>query len=232
MHIKNIIKRLFFSTKGITGNVIRDGKIGYRDIPKTACTSIKIVLYSLQFNKDFERSNHGGKHIHQVMASLNQPLNNAEFKFIVVRDPIKRFLSAYANRVIFHKELSFNFISKNHPDLLDEIKVFDPDLNQFIKYLDTYLKIKTIRHHIKPISNFLNGNDLTYFTNVYKLENLHELEKDLSNISGKKVVFGRFQTGGPKIKINELSSEQFKKLLNFYAKDYELLAGLYEKPKL
>jgi len=214
----------------MNGLKLFNGLVGYRDIPKSACTSIKLELYHLMAGNEFNAADHGGKHIHQYMnSSFNTEIDDCDFRFIVVRDPIKRFLSGYSNRVLHHRELSREYISTNHKALLDEIPVFDPSLSEFIEHLDIYLKVSPIHHHIKQITSFLGNEDLECFSHVYKIENSDQLASDLSKTIEKPVTFGREQTGGKKINVHELTKQQANYLLEFYDADYKLLEGLYSK---
>ncbi|MCP8688671.1 sulfotransferase family 2 domain-containing protein [Marinobacterium sedimentorum] len=209
------------------GNIFVSKKIGYRFIPKTACTSIKKELYRIEKGMPFDEGSIG-THVHEYMRrNMSGPLKKLEFRFIVVRDPVKRFLSAYSNRVIHHRELSRNYIERNHSDLVGIIKKYDPSISEFIEYFVDYMRVETIRHHFRPIVDFLDGDDLSYFSNVYKIENIKDLENDLSSYTGDMVRFGREQTEGPKLKLSSLKKSELDFILWFYQKDYELLKGQY-----
>lgn len=214
-------------SKSIQGIKLYKGKLGYRDIPKTACSTIKKALYAAEFSKKFDEQNHNGLHIHDLMNTYKDSIDTCEFRFIVVRDPIKRFLSAYSNRVLHYQELSSEFIEKNCPHLIGQIEVFNPSLSQFIQNLDLYLKVPVIKGHFQPVSTFLNKNELDYFTDVYPIESLHLLESKLSEIYSKKITFGREQTGGRKITIKELTKDELEILLKYYEEDYLLLSDFY-----
>lgn len=210
------------------GLIFLNKKIGYCFIPKTACTSIKEELYRLEYNIEFKNTNHNGKHIHDFTGQHHRGnIDSCEFKFLVIRDPIKRFLSCYSNRVLFHKELSKEYIKKTHPELISHIKKFNPTLNEFIENIGDYIKVDSIRHHVKPMVEFLDRKKLDFFDKVYKIEETSNLEADLSSITCNKVSFGRKQTEGRKIKPSELSWDNLKFLIEFYKEDYKLLAKIY-----
>lgn len=217
--------------KGISLN---KSQVGYRYIPKVACTSIKEKLYEVEYGRKFKREE-VGKHIHQYMNHEHlESIDECDFRFIVVRDPVKRFLSAFSNRVSFYKELSKEYIQKNCPDLLGEIFVFNPDIKKFIKDFHKYIKVPTIYHHFGPISNFLDYNDLSYFTKVYGMEGLNELERDLSDFYGKEIQFEKTQTGGSKSKVDigDLSRDELEFIIDFYKDDYVLLNEMYPVSKI
>ena len=209
------------------GYVAECGKIGYRFFPKVACTSIKSALYKIEEKKDFVRED-VGMYVHRFVDKHKvNDMDECENRLVVIRDPIKRFLSAYGNRVTFHSELSREFVKNKFPDCYDKIPYFDPGLGQFIDNLKIYLNVGPIRHHVRPLSFFLDGQDLSYFTDVYKMEDIPQFESKLSELFGQEVVFERKQTGGRKFELRDLSKAQINKLLKYYKKDYKLLKDYY-----
>lgn len=210
----------------MNGLIFGDGRFGYKPLPKVACTSLKIKLYELNNGEPYSEKKYG-KDIHTYSNQFMTDIDNCDRRFIVVRDPIRRLLSAYGNRVCHHYELSEWFIAENYPQFYDKLEVFDPGLGQFLDGFNDYVKVRPIKHHVRPISDFLKNQGLTYFTDVIKLECINQLEAEWSSLLKENVVLGREQTGGRKIPLNDLSSSQMDFLLDYYRKDYELLKGLY-----
>lgn len=207
---------------------ILDYKIGYFPIPKVACTTVKRTLYKLENQRQFDAEKEQcSVHSYFFDKTKKEKYDLFEYAFVLIRDPVKRFLSAYSNRVTHHKELSIGFIKSGYPQLLNEIPYFDPGIGQFIDGLMDYLKIDTIRHHIEPISRSLTKFDLKQFTKVYRLEEMSELESDLSGLLGCNICFDRLQTGGRKIRLRDLSRQQLEFLIDYYGNDYELLDSYY-----
>ncbi len=213
------------------GIVFGGGKFGYRNLPKTATTSIMRAIYEIEVGETF-CSNTAGMHIHDYMRKKIVDLSACDKRFVVVRDPVKRFISAYKNRVLHHQELSEPFVRKNFQEYYWDIPYFTPGLGQFIDDLDDYLRIRPILRHCRPMVDFLDGKSLEYFTHVYKLENIKRFEENLSEVTGKKVVFGHQQTGGKNYSLRDLSKTQMEKLIDFYKADYELLDGIYAVDEL
>lgn len=204
--------------------IVNCKNVGYYPVPKVACTSIKNEFYRIENNKDFEQSKYG-LHIHEYWNRTDTENENIDYIFTVVRDPIKRFLSAYSNRVIYHKELSESYISKMAPENIDIIDIFNPGLGQFIDDFDKYQQIPTIDHHCQPLSRlFSNVENIDYW---FKLEDISQLESELTTKFNEPVKFKRVQTGGKKIPIQDLSVNQLDFLIEYYRRDYELLAGIY-----
>ena len=187
------------------GIKINDGLVGYRDLPKVACTSIKREFFRLEKGKVFEpslRPNGSATTVHQYFGYQGEDISNCKNKMIVIRDPIKRFLSAYGNRVTEHKELSKSYIENDNPALAKKIPVFNPGLGQFIEFLSLYRQVESINWHTNGINTFVDN--IKDFTHIYKLENLAKMERDLSKILDKKCKFSVTQTGGIKFSIKDL----------------------------
>ena len=125
-----------------------------------------------------------------------------DLKCCITRNPIKRFISAYKNRILFHKDEKFHNLS------IDEI----------IEKLESGL---FDNKHFLPQSFFL-GNNLDYFNIIGEVENINLFEKKINNFFGKKIKFPKIQKGGNEfsIKLNITQKEKVKKI---YVQDFELL---------
>ena len=207
--------------------------ITYYPVPKNACTSIKHSLYTIENGRQFENFFAGGKgkNIHSIYPSTRFPDPQATIqpksiinsnKFAVYRDPIQRFLSAFSNRVINHRELNANRLAKN--DKFSALQP-DPEPGYLVEQLDNYLKVPTIAHHMSPQVNFL-GNDPSFYTYLVDISELHKLEDFLSHIIGRDISFPRLQTGGPKLKTDILTKSQLSILRAFYKDDYTFISKI------
>jgi predicted glycosyltransferase involved in capsule biosynthesis len=204
--------------------------IGYLPLPKVANTTIKHAMFELENEIYYDSNNFSYQHIHNYYRDKKTSIDNAKFRFVVIRDPIKRFLSAFSNRVIHHCELSevaVRSVSGNQPYLKIKLEdfPFDPDLGGFIADLKIYQKIPSIYLHTCPQSSLIH--DIEIFSKVYKIEELTDLEKDLSDISQKTIRFRHSQPGGPKIDVACLDFEQLEKLRIYYQEDYRILNSWY-----
>ena len=126
-------------------------------------------------------------------------------KCCIVRNPIKRFISAYKNRILFHKDTSFQNLN------IDEI----------IEKLENNL---FDNRHFLPQSYWL-GNDLKYFTIVANISNMETFINGVNNFFQNKVEFPHIQTGGTDANIN-LKTNQIIKLKKIYSDDYDLIGDL------
>tara|TARA_B100001027_G_scaffold209331_1_gene175361 strand:+ start:252 stop:905 length:654 start_codon:yes stop_codon:yes gene_type:complete len=126
-------------------------------------------------------------------------------KCCIVRDPLKRFMSAYKNRILFHKDAGFRDLNINEIIEKMEINSFD-------------------NRHFLPQSYWL-GNNLKYFTIVSNISNMEAFINGVNNFFDNKVEFPRIQTGGNEKNIN-LTGNQISKLKKIYSSDYDLIGDL------
>ena len=200
-------------------------ELAYLPIPKCASTTLKHIFYSLKFNQKYSEA----IHIHKfcdfhtdVLGSL-QNLDNY-FKFIVIRDPIKRLLSYYKNRVLHYKI----FYSKSLRGKLENAGLKpEPDINYFVGNLESYFQISDdLIHHTLPQNKYI-GKDLSIYNLICPIENLENLRQIISQKAKVQIEFPQFQTEGPKITLKDLTEKSLTKLIEFYAEDYQLLQDFY-----
>ena len=210
---------------------IKIGQLGYFPIPKVACTSIKTAMFLVEhgreYNPKIDINKKALQHIHNYYEERLMNIDSCDFKFIVIRDPIKRFLSAYNNRVDKKKELTQEAIKDQN--LIKQINVFQPNINQFINQFETYYKVPTINHHTKPVNTMLNDG-LKTFTHVFKFEELAKLSLHLENYLGQKVNLPHLQNqkGKSTVTLKDLNFTQMEYLIDFYQEDYKILKGYYD----
>ena len=123
-------------------------------------------------------------------------------KCCIIRDPIKRFVSAYKNRVLFHKDFGFRNLN----------------INEIIEKLENN---SFDNRHFLPQSYWL-GSDLRYFTIVSNVSNMATFINGVNNFFQNKVEFPRIQTGGADENIT-LTDSQIIKLKKIYSSDYALI---------
>lgn len=127
---------------------------------------------------------------------------DVEERCCIVRDPIDRFLSAYKNRIIYHKDLAFR----------------DLTINEIIEKLENNLYEN---RHFLPQSYWL-GTNLKYFTIISQIKNMKPFIDGVNNFFQKNIKFPKIQTGGSYINI-VLNKDQIKKIKKIYSSDYELV---------
>lgn len=215
----------------IDGYRIEKYDFGYRYIPKTASSSLKRLLYEVECGKQFENMflpNGRFTTVHNwVRKRRLASISSSKVRMIIIRDPIKRLLSAYADKVRKKKLISEAKVEERWPHLMGRLPPFNPSLSMFIKHLDDYSQIRSIRHHTMPLISFLNGKNLTFFTDVFKIEDLPLAVQKIQQITGSKLEIGRENTSGGKVSMADLTEEDIDRLIRYYADDYALLKGYY-----
>ena len=100
------------------GHNCRQTKSCIHPAPKVACTSIKRMFYRIENEREFISGyrNSISFNIHDYyptppFGKVPHSKIRDHFRICVVRDPIRRFLSGYSNRVVFHRELRKELLS-------------------------------------------------------------------------------------------------------------------------
>ncbi len=234
--------RYFCRRLGVPGYQVHqiylpEQKLIYIPIPKNACTSIKHALHEIEFGKRFdadlpEFSDYREHHDYYKkrpsaftsVSTLQQRTDTT--RFALVRDPVKRLISCYRNRV-----LDLGDLESSREALEKEGLPINPDLNTFILNLAEYRDINnSIEHHSRPQYNFLGGT-IDYLDHIFILRNISELEEMLQRFkSGLKL--RQRKTGGTEVNLNDISGEALDVAIEFYKKDYELLGDYFSPDDL
>ncbi|MDE5077389.1 MAG: sulfotransferase family 2 domain-containing protein, partial [Trichodesmium sp. St2_bin6] len=209
-------------------------KIAYAIIPKCACSTVRVTMRWLENgdNDDFKIINMPKYQVHKTYWVEISNMAANYFKFVVVREPIKRFLSAFSNKILYSK-LSLERTKLTAIQYLSIAQLgVNPEINSMIENLELYSEMSDDwQLHIKPQHTFM-GNQIKGFDRIFQVEHLGELGKKLSEITGFEINLPRLNTGGRKISLAELSEKSIKKLIDFYSRDYELLKDYYSPEKI
>lgn len=212
---------------------IRDKKLLFVSAPKVACTSIKQALFEVENGFEFRNFVANGelRHIHDLsiypalpFSSIPHESFEGYLKTSMVRHPVKRFLSAYSNRVVFYEELSDHFIGAEARKLCIPT---NPTLSEFVEHLFLYRSIsKSIWLHTQGLCYFL-GSDATYYDRLFDISQMDDFSTLISAHLGFDFNVPHLQTGGPKISMGDLSGAETRKIIDFYANDYEHYGHLW-----
>jgi hypothetical protein len=211
--------------------ILKDHRLFYASMPKVACTSLKRMFFEIENARPFEPAYSNGRmwHVHFFYPGLLRKdypeARIADFRRLtVVRDPVRRLLSAYSNRVVHHRAITPQAARR-----AGRIRRLTPhpDLDEFIDRFEHYLAIPDMLNHCRPMVDWI-GSDPGYFHAVYDISRIDAFLEDVSNTIGHKVEAGRFQTGGPKIAPSELTARQRAKLVRYYRKDYEAFGSFFQ----
>lgn len=194
----------------------------YFPAPKVACTSIKraVLTHNARMAGEIDPVL---RQVHQISPTTSfhrlYPYRHLLKRwFCVVRDPVKRALSAYSNRILHHNELK---------DLPDEVLAEaglsrQPELDEFIAKMPDYNRIHAgIDHHTRPLTFFL-GDDPGRYHRIFDMSELGTLPDYLAEAGASGIELGHDQTGGPKIALADVPPAALETLRAFYAEDYRI----------
>lgn len=204
--------------------IVKSHGLAYFPIPKVANTTIRYGIWeAVGYDDLFDNGN-------KRMSARLREMSSGMHRFVVVRDPIERALSGWSNRVIHERDIERSSVSRAllAPLGLEAL----PDANTFFLNIGKYMLVNNrVRRHLLPQASYL-GDDLSFFDDIYRIDELDRLNADLAARIGKPINFGRFQTGGPKIRFSDLSRPAAEALLRHLEPDYKILAGYYSPKPL
>lgn len=225
--------------------VLKDLGLTYFSIPKVANTSLKQYLYHAETGRPWAEAPEAHNNVHYYWRNLRgfptvPPRNIDAFlrkngakdswSFALVRDPIKRLLSAFSNRVEHHKDIKKNNLPLTLVHRLLNVPQ-DPSLEQFFNRFDSYRTLHgIIKTHTDPQSVFLGGR-LDHLDAIFRIEDIGALHKELVKRTGLEIALPHSETGGKKYTIDDLDDQTWDKLVKITAPEYEFLEGLYDLPK-
>jgi hypothetical protein len=209
----------------------------YIPIPKNATSSIKHALYEIEFDRQFNYEHYkkfGCRDIHNYYKKRSNAFTGTTVLenekqadvFIVIRDPVKRLISCYRNRVV-----DLGDLTKTKREIKNRGLLLEPDLNTFVMQLEEYREAnKIIEHHSRPQYRFL-GNTLSYIDKIYPIAELKELKKMLQGYKSNLQMRSE-KSGGTSFGLKDLSEEALERVLVLYQNDYELLKEYYSPEKI
>ncbi len=203
--------------------IIRSHSLAYFPVRKVGTTTMRAALREIAENEaDYVRT------WDIPMSPYIRYRAKGCRKIAIVRDPVRRFLSAFGDRVVAKKDMDKGFWDRA---LLAPFGLSArPDIDTFCRhYRAYYLLNDKIRRHFRPQWPYL-GRDLSYFDKIYRLESLGELTSDISELAGRKIVLPKLHTTGPKYRYDALDPEIQQLVLGFTAADYAFLKGFYTPP--
>lgn len=181
-------------------------KILYSPIPKVACTSLKSLMTRLSGIEHADKVLQFGIHRTTDVFATGAQLKDHEaekgkgiltdasyYKFAVVRDPVERIVSAYTDKFFLNRLGGRNRL--HTLDILQAVRCEStPDLEQgisFRSFVDFLLgqPPETLDVHWRPQCLFLTGVD--QYDNIFALEQIDELAKKLSSLSGEDISLGK-----------------------------------------
>lgn len=155
---------------------------------------------------------------------------NSYTSLVIVRDPIKRLLSAYSDRVMHMK--SFHRSPKTIAMLEQQHLSTSPSLDEFVDNLEPYLKASPyIRKHVYPQARVL-GRIWDKIKFRLPIERIAEVPGIVQSTLGVSVELAHEHKSAQSIGVSELNPQQFNKLRKRYAVDYGMLKEFYSPKAL
>ncbi|MGR3501216.1 sulfotransferase family 2 domain-containing protein [Pseudaestuariivita sp.] len=209
-------------------------QIAYMALPKAGCTSVKSALLALDPTAPAPETITDSEEVHDIYQTMRfRPHRwhkyRKHWRFCVVRDPVKRLMSAYTDRVVGRQELH-NSPNLSHPDYAH--LPLDPDPDFFFQNLDAYIGASSVvKHHVLPAWLFLGPRQVQeHFDRVYKTEELGQLADDLSARTGREVQMPRANSSKARLTLGDLAPKTVQAISARLAAEYVYLGGLYRNP--
>lgn len=209
-------------------------RIVYMPVPKAACTSVKAALSSIDDGspisaEDIQKNSTVVHRYYQT--SRFRPhrwepyCDGTWWRFSVVRDPLKRLLSVYSNRVVGLRELH------NSPRLRAQKTLpLDPDPDFFFQNLKKYMDLSSsIKHHALSARLYIGPKPIK-FDKIYRTDEIDVLAKDLSAKAGRTVVVPRFNESKSTIALNDLDEKTVRHLEERLQEQYDHLSDYFTNP--
>lgn len=222
-------------------------QLGYQFVPKVGSTSLFTFFYTCLHGVGYDPLRHGrdgrpmfvhryfvgggcpdAQDVHNSAAARDDM--GAYYRFALTRDPIRRFLSMYVNRVTQKRELAAN--APYAKSIMQAGLPFDPDINMLVQHLDDYLGCHvSLLHHARPMMDFL-GPDLSVYDRIADLSAMntvvdeiktHWCRLGMAERAATASVPARMQRCGARLGLECLTPRSFEKLLDYYHADYAQL---------
>lgn len=208
-------------------------KIAYQALPKAGCSSVKEALARVDPAVPIPPEDEIGHMTwHAIYPTIRfrpqrwRPYEAPEwFTFCVVRDPVKRLLSCFTDRVVQKRDLV------NSPKVrASDTLTTDPDPDFFFQNLVAYRQASSsIKHHSLGADLF-TGRDFSKYSRVYKTSDLGQLGMDLSERVGKAVIIPRSNSSPMKLDLDDLAPATIDAIRPFLNDQYEVLKDFYDNP--
>jgi hypothetical protein len=198
-------------------------KVLYLPIAKCGCTSLKTLMLDLA---EISKRDEAKKiDVHFVTDKFDTgvqlrdaPISDVKnilcdegyFKFVVVRDPFERLISAYLEKFVYNRMLEANQVhTKSVLDLVYGSNDIDYKRGvTFTQFVETILKQEpeNLDSHWTCQSRYLNGVDTGI--NIYRLDQLDLLQDRLSILVDKDVIIAHRNKTKSGSNVDVLNSDQ------------------------
>ncbi|WP_425039350.1 sulfotransferase family 2 domain-containing protein [Primorskyibacter sp. S187A] len=208
-------------------------KIAYMALPKAGCSTVKRMLALIDPDVDLPpRETWTADTWHAIYPTARFRPHRWDgfqdyWRFAVVRDPVKRLLSVYTNRVVQLGDLH-NSRRLRRPEFSHLSR--DPDPDFFFLHLDAYYEASSvIKHHVLPCELFIGPKPFRY-DRVFKTEQIGELAEELGRRSGKSVDISRENSSEMRLDLDDLQPRTIDAIRPLLEREYAHLDAYYANP--
>ena len=209
-------------------------KIAYMALPKAGCSSVKSALAHLDpavtIPPEDEITVMTWHTIYPTSRFRQSRWDrHADFwRFTVVRDPVRRMMSVYTNRVVQFQDLHNSRKLRTRPEYAH--LVTDPDPDFFFQHIRDYMRAASIiKHHCLGAELFIGPRPLQY-DRVYKTEEIGHLARDLSERTGQPVEMPRENSSEMKLTLDDLAPGTIDVIRPLLEAEYTHLSDFFENP--
>jgi len=207
--------------------LLSDSAFFFGTIPKVGCTSMKKFLYELSTGTKWKPYKSSGKmvYIHDFMPGIRWPdypdLNGVE-RWTMVRDPIKRFVSAYQHRVVSSKELE---LPRSQRIIQAMNLPLQPDIETFIEHFHDYCAAShSVGWHMRPQIDWI-GTRTSFWDKIFPIQEIETVGVLLSQRLQAVATLPHSQRS-PKFN-GTLSNKHTRFLEDIYSADYAIYGAYF-----
>jgi hypothetical protein len=141
----------------------------------------------------------------------NREKVKAEINVCIKRDPLKRLISGYTNRVLFHHDIPYR-----------EEPTFDEFIQKFDYYMDNPIDaVQQLKRHFYPQSNMI-GKHPSLYDHVYETEQMEDLVCLFEEVYQKPFPRLHLQQGGNQFQAAIQVEDSHRKFVKErYRRDYD-----------
>ena len=204
--------------------LLSEHRLAYFPVPKCACTSLKQLFFAVENGFPFRRFRVQGKKwgVHDLVASDGFSATDhaaiAEWcRIAVVRDPVSRVASCYADKVVAKQALA-----RLDPEAeLGGLPVA-PSFADFVRHLPEYQRRSVvIAKHTRPLSFFL-GRDPAYFDRLVPLRDLAALAAFVTAHTNTDAVLPHRMQSPRQALPADPSHRELRRIEDLFAEDLEI----------
>lgn len=207
-------------------------KLAYMALPKAACSSVKEALARLDPTVTIPREDRIDAQTWHLIYPTRRFRSHRwdalsdHWRFCMVRDPARRLMSVYTNRVQQFCDLE----SSRKLKLGSSGLPLDPDPDTFFRNLAAYCRESSrIKHHAAGAWLFL-GPKLRGYDRIYRTSELEDLAWDLSLLTRRKVQMMHRNRSVDELRLEDLAGATIDALRPFLEREYAYMGAFFQNP--